>query len=243
MLTDPKALKKHLANGTSISSHFETFSLPARCGSEPLHSESLVDMSSTPDITLQKSKDDAYHVRQDKARKTISSPNAAMTISSTFDPRQLLDPKAFKNDQKQRDSKSASTESHLRQSTPSDQQRNNKTSEGNGNRSDVDVDVNSLHKRDREDFEGQGMGSLIERVHNISQREERPQKKSKVQNDEFGVEDDKKVKSFGGGKGGEIGDYLKEKKKQGIEESNHVNAVVDLTAGTCHLFKHSILDR
>ena len=242
ILTDPKALKKHLANGTSISSHFEMPSPPARRGSEPLDLKYFVDMPLTPDIALQHSKDDAYHIWENKGRKTMSSPKVATTTSSTFDPRHLLDPKAFKNDQKQRDSKSASTESHLRQSTPSDQQLNSKVSRGNENRSDLDVNVNGLHKRDREDFEGQGMGSLIERVHNISQREERPQKKSKVQNDDFGVEEDKKFKSFGGGKGGEIGDYLKEKKKQGIAESKPVNAVVDLTGGTCHSFKYNALD-
>ena len=242
LLTDPKALKKHLANGTSISSHFEMPSPPARRGSEPLHSRSFVDVPMTPDNAVQQSKDDAYHVWENKGRKTVSSPKVATTTSSTFDPRQLLDPKAFTNDQRQRDSKITSTESHLRQSTPSDQQLISKISEGTEHRSDVDVNVNGLHKRDREDFEGQGMGSLIERVHNITQREERPQKKSKVQNDEFGSEGDRKVKSFGGSKGGEIGDYLKEKKKQGIAESKPVNAVVDLTGGTCHLYKHNALD-
>ena len=243
MLTDPKALKKHLANGTSISSHFETSSLPARRSSEPLQSEPFIDMSLTPDVTLQQSKDDAYHVPENKGRKTVGSPKVATATSNTFNPRHLLDPKAFKNDQRQSESKNASTESHLRQATPSEQQLNSKISEGNENRSDVDVNVNSLHKRDREDLEGQGMGGLIEKVHNISQREGRPQKKPKVQNDEFGGEEDKKVNAFGGGKGGaEIGDYLKEKRKQGIAESKPANTVVDLTGGTCHLFKYNVLD-
>ena len=75
------------------------------------------------------------------------------------------------------------------------------------------------------------MGSLIERVHNVSQREERPQKKQKIDTFE---EDDKYKKNFGGGgKGGEIGEYIKQKKKEGIEEDGSSATIVDLTGGMC----------
>lgn len=190
----------------------------------------------------QRSKDDAYHILEYKGKKTMSAQSAipvGQAASNTFDPRRLLDPKGFSNDQRLRDTKSASTESISRQPTPSNRQLNSKSSEGNGEHPGLKVGV--LHKRDHEDYEGRGMGSLIESLHNVSQREERPQKRSKAEKEQFDVEEDKKIKFVGGGKGGEIGDYLKEKKKQGIAESGPANAVVDLTGGTYHLLKKSSL--
>lgn len=245
-LTDPKALKKHLANGIPIPSHFETSSLSSRRGSEPPHSESSFYIHFLPDIAPLQSKDDAYHILENKGKKTTSAQNATMAgqaASSTFDPRRLLDPKGFSNEQRQRDSKSVSTQSSSCGPTPSNPpsnpQLNSKPSVSNGGLSEINV--NGLHKRDREDYEGPGLGSLIERVHNVSQREERPQKKPKIQRDNLDVEKGETVKFVGGGNGGEIGDYLKEKRKQGIAESGPVNAVVDLTGGTYRLSKHSTL--
>ena len=241
-LTDPKALKKHLANGTPIPSHFETSSLSSRRGSEPPHSESSFDIHFLPNIAPQQSKDDAYHILENKGKKTMSAQNATMAgqaASSTFNPRRLLDPKGFSNDQRQRVSKSVSTPSGSYQPIPSNPQLNSKPCETNGELSEIDV--NGLHKRDRKDYEGPSLGSLIERVHNVSQREERPQKKLKIQKDDLDVEEGETVKSVGRGNGGEIGDYLKEKRKQGIAESGPVNAVVDLTGGTYRLFKRSTL--
>ena len=239
-LTDPKALKKHLDNGTPVSSHFETSSLPSRRGSEPPYSESAFEIPFLPDIALQRSKDDAYPILENKGKKTMSVKNtttAGQATSSTFDPRRLLDPKGFNNDQRQRDSQAASTEPSSGQPIPSSGQLNSKTTESDEGPTEIKVDC--LNKRDRKDYEGQGMGSLIESLHNVSQREGRPQKKSKVEKDQFGVENDNKVDFVGGGKGGEFGDYLKEKKKQGIAESGSANAVVDLTGGMYHLSKHS----
>ena len=240
ILTDPKALKKHLDNGTPISSHSETSSLPARRGSEPPHSESAFEISFLPDIALQRSKDDAYPILENKGKKTMNVQNtttAGQAASGTFDPRRLLDPKGFSNDQRQRDSQGASTKSGSCQSIPSSGQLNSKTTESDEKPTEIKVDC--LNKRDRKDYEGQGMGSLIESLHNVTQREGRPQKKSKVEKDQFGFEEDNKVGFVGGGKGGEFGDYLKEKKKQGIVESGSANAVVDLTGGMYHLSKHS----
>ena len=242
-LTDPKALKKHLDNGTPISPHFQISSLPARRGSEPPYSEFAFETPFLPDIALQRSKDDAYPILENKGKKTMSAQNtttAGQAASSTFDPRRLLDPKGFSNEQRQRDSQGASTESASGQPSPSRGQLNSKTTESDEGPTEIKVDC--LNKRDRKDYEGQGMGSLIESLHNVTQREGRPQKKSKVDKDQFGVEDDNKVDFIGGGKGGEFGDYLKEKKKQGIAESGSANAVVDLTGGMYHLSKHSFLN-
>ena len=249
MLTDPKALKKHLANGTPTLFHFEPSFLPARGSSEPPQSESCFEATIVPDTAPQRSKDDAYFVLEYKGNKAMGSQNAAAAgqiASSTFDPRRLLDPKGFNNYQRQRDSQSASTQSTLGQSSPSNPQPNGKPSETNGNTIETNsnpskINGNGLRKRDHEDYENQGMGSLIEKVHNVSQREERLQKKPKVEKSEFDVEEDRKACYVGGGKGGEIGDYLKERKKQGIAESGPVNAVVDLTGGTCLLLRRSVL--
>lgn len=241
-LTDSKALKKHLANGTPSLFHFEPSSLPARRGSEPPQSGSCFDAPLVPDIAPQRPKDDAYIVLENKGTKAKGSQNAAaagQVASSTFDPRRLLDPKGFNNDQRQRDSQSASTQSTLGQSSPFNPQLNGKPSETNSNLSKING--NGLRKRDHEHYETQGMGSLIEKVHNVSQREERLQKKPKVEKSEFDVEEDRKASYVGGGKGGEIGDYLKERKRQGAAESGPVNAVVDLTGGTCLLLRRSFL--
>ena len=151
-------------------------------------------------------------------------------LPSTFDPRRLLDPKGFNKDQQQRDPKSTWIDSSSAQPDPSNVQLHGKAPENNGD--PIKSKVNGSQKRDLEEWGGRGMGSLIENVHNVSQREQRPQKKPKVEHGDFDVEDDKRVGFVGGGQGGgEIGDYLKEKKKQGIAESGTVNGVVDLTGG------------
>lgn len=49
-----------------------------------------------------------------------------------------------------------------------------------------------------EDSDSLGMGSLIEKVHHVSQREERPRKKSKTENGEFEIEKDKRVSFVNG---------------------------------------------
>ena len=239
-LTDPKALKKHMENGTPVSSHFQFSPLPARCSSEPLCSESASEIPFLPDIALQRSKDDAYPILENKGKKTMSlqsATTAGQAASSTFDPRRLLDPKGFSNNQNQRNSQGASTESGSGQEIPSSDQLNSKTTKNGKSPSEIKVDC--FNKRDRKDYEGQGMGSLIESLHNVTQREGRPQKKSKVEKDQLDVEDDNKVDFVGGGKGGEFGDYLKEKKKEGIAESGSANAVVDLTGGMYNLPKYS----
>ena len=236
MLTDPQALKKHLTNGTPISSHLQASSLSVRQGSEPARSETSLEMPIVPEIALQHTKDDAYCDLRNKGQKAMSSQRmmrAGQVASSTFSPRHLLDPKGLNLDQR-RDTKSDINESnkHTQQLDGNPPPSSKELSE---------IDVNALQKRDREDFEGQGMGSLIERVHNVSQREERPQKKPKVQKDELDVEESQNSKFCGGGKSGEIGDFLKEKKKQGIAETGPVNAVVDLTGGTHLLCSHCLL--
>lgn len=231
MLTDPKAMKKHLAIGTP-SSHSESSFLPPRQSSEPISSATTMSLTAPFDSRFPKllSKDDAYQVFEEKSKKASSGGHFP---SSQPTARQLLDPKGFNNIQRQQESRDAPREPMMftyQASTPYNLQMNGGPPEVNGN-GNGNVDHTSLHKRDYDDYEGKGMGGLIERVHNISQREERPQKKQKSETFE---EDDKEkqVASAGGGKGGEIGEYMRQKKKEGLEESGSVSAIVDLTGCT-----------
>ena len=236
MLTDPKALKKRRANGTPVSFQPQYIFPHARRSSEPLHSQFLFEPSLLPDIATQRSKDDAYHILKNKGKKATISQDpttVGQAASSTFDPRRLLNPKGFNKEHRQKDSTYPSTESTFGQSSPTTLQLDSKPSE---------INVNGLLKRDHDDCEGEGMGSLIEKVHNVSQREGRPQKKPKVENGDFDVDEDKKFGFVSGGKGGEIGDYLKDKKRQGIADSGLVNTVVDLTGGSYISIKLSFLE-
>ena len=230
MLTNPRALKQHLVNGTSHSSHFETFSLPARRNSEPSHPCSSLNSPVVVDLTSkQTTKDDAYHVFNGKgknASKSAVTQPSTPALSSQFDPRRLLDPKAFAKDTRKSDERSPST-----MTTPSEYFRPLRASPNLPNGESPQVNSSGAHKRDHDNTNVLGMGSLIERVHNVSQREERPQKKQKIETSE---EDDKYKKNFGGGgKGGEIGEYMKQKKKEGIEEDGSSATIVDLTGGMC----------
>lgn len=73
--------------------------------------------------------------------------------------------------------------------------------------------------------EEKGQGTLIERLHNVSQRGEPPQKRLKPH--QIGTEN--RTTAFaGGGKGGEIGEYMKQKRDEGQITSGPA-PVVDLT--------------
>lgn len=230
MLTDPKALKQHLANGTSHSYTFEAFSLPPHRRSEPPQSNASLNPSVVIDLTSeQTSKDDAYYVFNCKGKKasttTVTQPTSS-AFSNQFDPRRLLDPKAFGNDSQKSDDRSPPI-----MDRPSEYSSLLRAYPNLPNGESREVNSNGAHKRDHDNEKVPGMGSLIERVHNVSQREERPQKKQKIETFE---EDDKYKKNFGGGgKGGEIGEYIKQKKKEGIEEDGSSATIVDLTGGMC----------
>lgn len=92
--------------------------------------------------------------------------------------------------------------------------------------------ANRIEKRDHDQSEGRGMGGLIERMHNVEQRDGRPLKKPKITNDGLDNDEEQPKAIFGGGgKGGPIGEYMKEKRREGLESSGPINAVVDLTGG------------
>ncbi len=220
MLTDPKELKKW-ANGKittlTTNSHPNALSSLARHNSEP---PSSFNLFTSPIVNSSSSKDDAYHVfeEQGRAKKSTNAPVTNQSPPPRFDPRQLLDPKGFS--QHRRDPKSGLTDpTSARNSQASTHQQNMELAHPNG-----------LGKRDHEDLEGQGQGNLIERMHNVTETEERPVKKRKTDDSDFVGDDEHGKASFKGGKG-ELGEYLKDKRREGQENSVSTNAVVDLTGG------------
>jgi len=218
MLMDPKAMKKHLASGKSSTSHSESLPGIVRQSGEPPRSSSVLETPNTVDIPLQLSKDDANELSMSKGKEPKSGQHVRPMPSSQFEARRLLDPKGFDKLKRERDEQNFAVDSS---SSSHHQPTNGQPHPVNGN---------DAYKRDFDEYEGPGIGSLIERVHNISQREDRPPKKQKTEI--FGDDDNDKKASFGGGgKGGDLGEYMKEKKKEGIAEPGSVSSAVDLTGG------------
>lgn len=207
-LTDPKGLENHLANGISPKNfHYDSSKLPPRQSSEPPPAR-LFNYSSTPTSSM----DDAYHVfhRKGHSKSLANYPNPIQPRALSFDPRQLLDPKRF-----------------------------NSASIKNGTDATASEVMSPPARAESESINGpldqfpdnreRGMGTLIEQVYNINPREDRPRKKQKTDNED---ESEKKQVTFtGGGSAGEIGEYMKQKRKEGQELSGPTNTVVDLTGG------------
>lgn len=215
MLMDPKLMKQHFTNGSSLQSPLsDTMSSVTRHGSEPpkLPFDSLLNYS---DLILPLSKDDAYDAYKLKGRnkKTSTSDAVNPPLTSRFDPKTLLDPKR------------SNAHSKLRDPSPGARSMSPAITEHHQS--------NDAAKRDHQAYdEGQGMGSLIERMHGVSKREERPQKKPKTDYSD-GYDDGEREKAMftGGGKGGDIGEFMKQKKKEGLQESGPIGTIVDLTEG------------
>ncbi|KAL9101636.1 MAG: hypothetical protein Q9163_003134 [Psora crenata] len=171
---------------------------------------------------LLSSKEDAYMTLEGTARKAPNQPvmHSPNYITSAH---QLLDPKSsVTNHIYQPDAKSTMSASQSRPASLHDYVE--------GDLYKHLSDSRNFPKRDHDTYEGQGTGSFIERLHGVSQREDRPQKKQKAEKYEA-LEDDKKVIFQGGGKGGELGEYVKQKKEEGLEQSRPESNVVDLTGG------------
>lgn len=130
----------------------------------------------------------------------------------SFNARQLLDPKGFREKPQSLDKATLAQKANLT------------------NNFDELRPLNDFTKPSKDTSEHQGMTSMIERMHGVSQRNERPQKRQKTEHEDT---ENGKATFTGGSKGGEIGQYLKEKRKEGQEEPQAIAAasVVDLTGG------------
>ena len=73
------------------------------------------------------------------------------------------------------------------------------------------------------------MGHMLELMHNVTDRDMMPQKRLKIHDDR--QVDPRKVEFNGGGKGGVIGDYMREKRDDSRKENVAKGTVVDISAG------------
>lgn len=152
----------------------------------------------------------------------MKSPGPAYAPRPHLDPRQLLDPKGYNAIHRKKDMDSPIAEAKAFLDT---------TNSGF---------TDASQKRVQGGGEENGMGNMIERVHNITDRPERPRKRRKTDKDDNG---DEQIKAgfSGGGKGGEIGEYMKQKREEGQKESGTSQAIIDLTKGeTCPDFRKAI---
>lgn len=92
--------------------------------------------------------------------------------------------------------------------------------------------TNGQHPADNKQ-ETSDLSGLIEKIHGVSTRESRPSKRPKLDDpsNENGDADTKVSNFTGGGKGGVIGQYMKEKKEEGKREAASNGTYVDLTGG------------
>ncbi|KAL8657042.1 MAG: hypothetical protein Q9226_002323 [Calogaya cf. arnoldii] len=144
----------------------------------------------------------------------IPSQSGTTPHISNVSPRQLLDPKGFQQNPK------TMSRSPSRPSSPHDTIAAS---------SPEFLQANQPYQTPGNLPEPQGLGGMIERIHGVTQRQERPQKRQKT---DCGDANDK-VAFTGGGKNGEIGEYLKQKRKEGQDEAEVAasTSVVDLTGG------------
>lgn len=87
--------------------------------------------------------------------------------------------------------------------------------------------------------DGGGMGHMLERMHNVADRGMLPQKRRKVTDKD--PTDGRKVKFHGGGRGGVIGEYIREKREEGQQENVANRAAVDLSSGLSSLFQMTFI--
>ena len=209
-LPDPSARMQNPLNGiTSLSSHFPHPTMGPRYSSEPPAYYPAPSFESN--VSAHTSKDDAHDVTQGRNRgssKASKTPDMLVPQSKAFDARQLLDPKGYNPTRQAHDDKTI----QMLESGPS-----------------ILPPTNRAKKRSNDELEGHGMGSMIERIHGVSQRDEHPSKKQKkiIPDDE----EEKKAAFTSGGKGGEIGEYMRQKRKEAQTNAVPSGEVVDLTAG------------
>ena len=87
--------------------------------------------------------------------------------------------------------------------------------------------ANGIHGNQPSENADQGMSSRIERLHGVQERTERPAKRQKVNED---MDSNKSKGTFGTiSKGGELGQYVKDKQQEGAKEGS--SSIVDLTGG------------
>ena len=221
-LLDPKSFKKQNQNGESQLFPLDnTLHSSSRIGSEPPRYFSSYP---SPTSVTNTSKDDTYLViaEQGRPKKNLPTRTNAQNPIQKFDPKQTLSPKAFNWTKRQRDEALDAASSIESTSTKAASEPQFVFA----------LAGDDFAEATSPEADGSGMGNLIEKVHNVEKREDRPHKRQKK---EHIIEDEEvnkaKATFAGGGKGTEIGEYIRQKRKEGQQESGPTSAVVDLTAG------------
>lgn len=133
-----------------------------------------------------------------------------------YDPNILLNPKSFKNnsttDAERMEMPQRSFRNPNSNQTPAHFVFDSPSPAPSGPHLDEDGDT--------------GMINLIERVHGVAEREDRPVKKLKTDHGSDG-----KPTATLRSKGGDISEHLHQKRKEGLEASDPVTTLVDLTGG------------
>ena len=206
-------MRKQMAKGT-LSFPQDTFSSSLQPDSAPTEisptSSVIFLYARQRDQSCQK--DDTYTAPEGQSKLAEPS-HIYQNPSLPTNARQLLDPKGYKTVQANRDRQSEKNAAN--QPSPHPQ----------SNSQHVNGVEHAATKRELEDENG--MGNFIEQLHGVSGREERPIKKQKVEKTED-LDEDKKRSFIGGGEGGELSNYVKEKKAEGQADPT---SVVDLTQG------------
>lgn len=194
-------MKKSLQNGTSTSlCHPMTVCRHDRSISEPINTFRYVKIAPDPStIFPHTALDDAYISEGTKQP-------APTTLNSG---RQLLDPKNFLA--AQNGSQKSSKQARPRAEAPTAQL--------------LEPDRPAIARPDPVAEAEHGLANYIERLHGVSDRTERPAKRQKVQDED---EHKKKAQDIAIRGGGDLGEYVKEKRKEGMQEAI-ANGIVDLT--------------
>ena len=152
-------------------------------------------------------------------------PNGSSASSAHFDPKALLNPKSYKagKDKKEpANSYSSPSNAALLLSPGSHKAKSASSISG-------DSDAAGLANG--------GQGSIIERMHRVERREDRPIKRQKKRHDGDAKDEDglakKKLTSGPIASSGEMGTYLKEQRREALEKQGPPKLVVDLTDGEC----------
>lgn len=227
-LLDRNIMKQHMTNGTSFST--------VRLGSAPLATQ--IPISTEPcsqrlpscpaSLTPQSDKQKRTHIDLDNTggkEKPTARTGLTPAASHSYDPRLLLNPRSLHSAKLRKDD-TLDTASSSEVETPP--QRPSSAAP----QFVFDSPNQDSLWHGQPDDEGTGYGKLIEQVHNVTKREERPVKRQKTEH--LSQEDVNGSLAFaGGGKGGEIGEYMRQKRKEGLQESGPTSNIVDLTAGLC----------
>ncbi len=227
-LLNPRAYQKQMANGIPSLSFASSNLSFSRSGSEPpclYHSSPTARDPYFPDS--QKDAHQSIYVQGQGRSKKAASLNGDIALSTPhFDPKQLLNPKGFNRNHSTPEAEKLST---AQSSTNGDLSYGPSNASAHGT-------ATAERGHDALLVQPEGMGSLIERMHNVSKREDQPRKKQKKEHHTQDEEEDRKKATFaGGGKGGDIGEYMKQRRQEGLRASGPTSTLVDLTAGMNNL--------